>query len=170
MGNLVEVKRVDKLPEIYNNIKKLTSDDLMFLIVGDGDLRKQIEQNFTEMNANVLFTGKVPPHEIISYLGIMDVLILPSRQEGLGSVLLESQACGIPVIGSSNGGIPEAIIDKNNIIKDNEFFERKIAEKIVSILNNKYSVNLLNSLIDKFDWDKNSSKELQIYSEVLKVD
>lgn len=167
IGNLVEVKRVDKIPQIYKELNKITEDEFTFLIIGDGDLKQEMEQKFNKIDAKFLFTGKVAPQEVVDYLSVMDVLILPSRQEGLGSVLLEAQACGIPVIGSSNGGIPEVIIDKTCIIKDDQYFEEKLAEKIVFILKNKYSVNLSSEWLNNFDWDRNGEKELNLYKNII---
>ncbi|AKR12096.1 hypothetical protein AC241_26180 [Bacillus thuringiensis] len=167
IGNLVEVKRVDKIPQIYKELNKITEDEFTFLIIGDGDLKQEMERKFNEIDAKFLFAGKVAPQEVVDYLSVMDVLILPSRQEGLGSVLLEAQACGIPVIGSSNGGIPEVIIDKTCIIKDDQYFEEKLAEKILSIFKNKYSINLPNDWLNNFDWDKNGEKELNLYKNII---
>ena len=76
-------------------------------------------------------------------------MILPSRNEGLGCVLLEAQACGIPVIGSGNGGIPEAILDKDCIVEDDEQFEEKFAQKIGEILNSANDSAVLSEYIKR---------------------
>jgi len=58
---------------------------------------------------DVHFTGMLPQAEVAKWMNAMDVMILPSRNEGFGMVIVEAQGCGTSVVGSSNGGIPEAI-------------------------------------------------------------
>jgi glycosyltransferase involved in cell wall biosynthesis len=54
--------------------------------------------------------GKLDQNELPSYYGAADLLIVPStHEEGFGRVILESLACGTPVIGSRRGAIPEAM-------------------------------------------------------------
>ncbi len=48
----------------------------------------------------------------------MNVIILPSRNEGFGAVVIEAQACGTCVVGSNNGGIPEAIGSEDYVVKE----------------------------------------------------
>ncbi|MEN3042286.1 MAG: glycosyltransferase, partial [Fervidobacterium sp.] len=108
VGGLKYVKRADKLPEIFYQIATKIPET-KFIIVGDGELRKLVEKKISKLGLNALFTGRIPQTEVAKYMSAMDVMILPSRNEGFGTVCLEAQACGTCVIGSSNGGIPEAI-------------------------------------------------------------
>jgi len=105
VGNLVPIKRADKLPEIFKKIAK-DLPNTRFIIVGDGVLRDRILKEMKDLD--VVFVGRVPQKEVAKYMNAMDVMILPSRNEGFGAVCIEAQACGTCVIGSSNGGIPEA--------------------------------------------------------------
>jgi glycosyltransferase involved in cell wall biosynthesis len=57
----------------------------------------------------VTFLGAVPHEELPSWMAAADVLVLPSRREGLGLVLLEAMACGTPCVASRVGGIPEIL-------------------------------------------------------------
>jgi teichuronic acid biosynthesis glycosyltransferase TuaC len=105
VGNLKVVKRADKFPEIFKRIHEKRKNT-EFIIVGDGELRKSIAEECNKLNIKIRFTGVVPPCEVPDYINAMDVLILPSRNEGFGCVILEAQACGVPVVGSDRGGIP----------------------------------------------------------------
>lgn len=83
-----------------------------FLIVGDGILRKELEQKAYDLNiaVNVIFTGE--RKDIPDLLSIMDVIILSSHiREGMPISLLEAMAAARPVVATNIGGIPEVIVD-----------------------------------------------------------
>ncbi len=132
VGNLVFIKRADKFPEIFENIS--SNKDVEFLVVGDGELRENIEKECQKRNLNVKFVGRVSQDKVSYYMNAMDVMILPSRNEGFGAVVIEAQACGVPVVGSSNGGIPEAIGNGGISVEEGEDFEKRFADAVVEML------------------------------------
>jgi len=134
VGNLVNVKRADKLPEIFSYISSIY--DAEFLVVGDGELRKSIENECKKRKLKVKFVGSVSHEEVPYYMNAMDVMILPSRNEGWPCVVLEAQGCGVAIVGSSNGGIPEAIGDGGIVVEEGEDFEKRFAESVVKLLEN----------------------------------
>jgi L-malate glycosyltransferase len=77
------------------------------LLAGDGPLRKKLEQQ--DRNGNVRFLGRVD--DLADFLNALDVFIMPSREEGLGSSALRAMAYGLPVIASRTGGLPEIVED-----------------------------------------------------------
>ncbi|MBM4024121.1 MAG: glycosyltransferase [Planctomycetes bacterium] len=86
--------------------------DLKLLIVGDGDLRPELEALTRQLGlgASVVFAGY--QERIEDFYAAMDVFCLLSwRNEGLGNVMLEAQAMGKPVVGTDVGGIPETFED-----------------------------------------------------------
>lgn len=81
-------------------------------IVGGGKLREQLEREAAAAgDAPILLAGFWPPERISSLLAAASVFVLPSRQEGLGSILLEAMAAGVPVVAASAGGIPDIVRD-----------------------------------------------------------
>ncbi|HNY76149.1 MAG TPA: glycosyltransferase [Bacteroidales bacterium] len=166
VGNLLPVKRADKLPEIFYEINKQKEVD--FLVVGDGPLKKEIEQRCKEKNLNVLFTGKIPHDEIPKYMNAMDVMILPSRNEGFGAVVIEAQSCGVPVVGSDNGGIPEAVGNGGIIVKEGDYFEKRFATAVIELLDNPIDSETLRQRSLSFSWQNIVNKELEIYEKLIK--
>jgi len=97
----------------------------------------------------------------------MDVMILPSRNEGFGCVVLEAQACGVPVVGSDNGGIPEAIGNGGIVVPNGQNFEERFARSVMAMLNNPIPSSKLRSRALMYDWRIIVKKEINIYNEVL---
>ncbi len=89
-----------------------TAPDARVAIVGGGKLRAKLERQASKAGGGrILFAGFWPPERISTLLAAAAVFVLPSRQEGLGSVLLEAMAAGVPVVAASTGGIPEIVRD-----------------------------------------------------------
>ncbi|MGJ8454511.1 glycosyltransferase [Pseudothermotoga sp. U03pept] len=165
VGGLQYVKRADKLIEIFERIAR-NADNVRFIVVGDGELRKDIQKEAVQKKLNVSFTGRVPQHVVAKYMNAMDVMILPSRDEGFGCVALEAQACGTCVIGSNNGGIPEAIGFKEYVVEEGEDFEERFTQKVAEVLENGYDKNLLIERVRNYTWQKIVNLEKQIYMQV----
>ncbi|MED0988004.1 glycosyltransferase [Bacillus paramycoides] len=138
VGNLYEVKRADRLPEIFRGIQLEYPNEVDFIVIGNGEFREHIEQKCKQYQLNVKFLGKIEPQEVNAYINIMDVLILPSRREAFGLVILEANASGTLAIGSDAGGISEVIDNDNLIVRDNNNFEQDMAQRVAYYLKNGY--------------------------------
>jgi glycosyltransferase involved in cell wall biosynthesis len=160
VGNLIPIKRADKLGEIFHLIAK-EIPETFFIIVGDGPLRKKIEKETKGLN--IIFTGRLPQKDVAKYMSAMDVMVLPSREEGFGAVVIEAQACGTCVIGSSNGGIPEAIGFEEYVVKEGENFEERFAKRVVDVLKSGYNRNKLIERAKGFTWEEIVRREIEIY-------
>lgn len=81
------------------------------LVVGEGYLRPQLERLAADLGIadKVIFTGFM--QDVRPAAGAMDVSVLPSLFEGMGRVLLEAGAMGLPVVASRVGGIPDVVAD-----------------------------------------------------------
>ncbi|MBI3812202.1 MAG: glycosyltransferase [Nitrospirae bacterium] len=85
--------------------------DVRFLLVGDGELRPQIERQIKELKIEkqVILTGF--RNDIPRLLAAMDIVVLSSHLEGLGTSLLDAMAMSRPVVATRVGGIPEMVED-----------------------------------------------------------
>ena len=74
----------------------------MLYLIGDGKLQDDVEKQVADlgMNDHIIFVGLT--HDIPQYLSAMDMMVLPSRYEGLPNVLVEWQASGLPTLVSAN--------------------------------------------------------------------
>ena len=103
-----------KAPDTFVKAAKLIKEKIpnaFFLMVGDGELRGQVENliHQYDLGSSFLITGWVD--NPTAYMKIMDVGMLLSRWEGFGLVLPEYMACGVPIVATNVDAIP-------NIIKD----------------------------------------------------
>jgi L-malate glycosyltransferase len=84
----------------------------VFVIAGDGPMKSRCRELAEEagIGSQVLFMGF--RNDIGEILSVMDLFVLPSRMEGLGSSVLDAMQMGLPVVASSAGGIPEMVADR----------------------------------------------------------
>ena len=108
ISNIRKVKRVDDVIEIFDRIQKELPAKLV--IVGDGPEKESLENLCKKkgIDEKGLFVGN--SHEVDKILCFSDLFILPSEHESFGLVALEAMVCGVPVISSNAGGLPEVNI------------------------------------------------------------
>jgi 2-deoxystreptamine N-acetyl-D-glucosaminyltransferase/2-deoxystreptamine glucosyltransferase len=84
------------------------------VIVGDGPLRRVVEDAIagSPVRDRITHHGFVPHAQVPAVLAALDVLVLPSVYEEMGSVLVEAMASGVPVVASNVGGIPQVVTDR----------------------------------------------------------
>lgn len=108
VSNFRPTKRVPDVVEIFARVRKEAKAKLV--LIGDGpDMPLVIEKAQTlGVHEDVVYLGKQDPLE--NLLGIADVMLMPSETESFGLAGLEAMACGVPVVGSRIGGLPELVV------------------------------------------------------------
>jgi N-acetyl-alpha-D-glucosaminyl L-malate synthase BshA len=105
VSNFRKVKRVEDVIKVFAQIRKQIPAKL--LMIGDGPERPNAEELCRHLNIcqDVRFLGK--QEQVDEILSITDLFILPSEYESFGLAALEAMACGVPVISTNTGGLPE---------------------------------------------------------------
>ena len=180
VGNLVTVKNVLSLPAIFAQVASRfaevtgslsdscgRSGRLKFWIVGDGKLRAQLETACSERlirhceersDVAIRFFGNQPSPAMPDIMNCIDVLVLPSLNEGLPLVCAEALSCGAAVVGSDVGGIAE-VIGSENVVPLGDSFVNGMAEKVVAALVGQSPSQTLPSDIS---WPRTAALELSI--------
>lgn len=169
VGNIIPVKRADKFPEIFTSIQKRV-DDVEFILLGDGLLKETLQIECSKRGLLVTFINRVPHDEVVNWMNLFDVMILPSRNEGWPCVVLEAYACGTPVVGSDVGGISEAMGGLGTLVKDGENFEERFAEAVCITLMHADTIDkaTLIGYAQEHSWEGVVQQEITLYQNLLR--
>lgn len=138
-------------------------------IAGDGPERKNLQNSVTRLGleGRVNFLGAIPHHKLSQYYGAADVFVLASDREGWPNVLLESMACGTPVVATSVGGAPEVIHDPVAGLLVGTRNAGEIALTIERLLENLPERNNTRKYAEKFSWDETSMGQFELFRQIL---
>lgn len=132
ISNFRKVKRIPDVIKIFYEVQKVMPAKLM--MVGDGPERVHAERQCEELGISdkVIFFGN--SSEIDEILCFSDLFLLPSETESFGLAALEAMACGVPVISSNSGGLPEVNRDGYSGYLADVGDVEGMAQKAISIL------------------------------------
>ncbi|MGF7119004.1 glycosyltransferase family 4 protein [Methanobacterium oryzae] len=157
-GRLIKEKNVDVLIKAVYLIKKQIPDIKCF-IIGNGPEKAKLEMlvNKLDIRDNIIFKGFMDSYDdLIAYMKSSKVFVLPSIREGFGIVVIEANACGLPVIvvdHKMNAATDLIINNENGIIS--KLSENDIKDMIIEMIYKKEEME--NNCIEaakNYDWDK----------------
>jgi len=168
VGNWVPVKGLTFLFEALAQVyRKFPAARLV--MIGHGKLEPLLKQQTQHLRIEkqIIWAGPKPHAEIPLWMSAADFLVLPSLSEGYGLVVLEALACGIPVIASHVGGIPEILLsnDLGMLVppRDSEALTRAM----LNAIDKKWETKKLVEYAHTRTWSAQTQKLLQVYQNVL---
>lgn len=179
VGRLVEKKGCEYLLQAMRLVKaKIPHADLT--IIGDGRLRKDLEAMSQALKIGARFLGALTSEAVRFEFDKARVLCLPSIRagngdaEGFGLVLLEAQACGVPVVTSARGGAQEGMIHGKT---GYEFAEKSVddmALRLIELLSDdaratQMAVAAPRFVAQRFDIAKTTTALELVYAEIAGV-
>lgn len=134
VGTLIGRKGVETL---VRAIIDLNDKNIFLCVIGEGYLRQQLTDLVEEnsISDKVRFENFKPKNELPNWFNCADIFVLPSLTEPFGLVALEAMSCGIPVIASNVGGLPEFVKDGINGYIFEPSDHKELSEKIELALN-----------------------------------
>jgi L-malate glycosyltransferase len=170
-SNFRPVKRVPDTIKIFEKVQKEIPSKL--ILVGDGPDRSECEKLSRQLDLcdKVKFLGK--QEGLVEILSSSDIFLIPSQSESFGLAALEAMACGLPVVSSSVGGLPELVRhNESGFIAEIGDVER-MAKYTIELLSNEkkytlFSENARQRAVTQFDTSKVVPMYEEYYERILK--
>lgn len=172
VGGLVFRKGFHRVIECLPKLKH-KFPDIKYLVVGGPSLEGNIEEYLRNqckqlgVEEEVVFCGPKPPEELYKYLSAADLFVLPTANEGWANVLLESLACGTPVVATDVGGNKE-VISQSNLGYIVPFDDSTALFNSLSLgLTTKWNVNTLRGYAESNHWNIRITKLNKLFSQLI---
>lgn len=119
----------------------------------------------------VKFTGRVSNEELVSHYARAWVAVVPSLYEGFGLPAAEAMACGVPVISTTGGALPEVVGDAGMLVPPGD--SDALAYALLEVLRNQEKARTLGvkgyrRVLKNFTWEQAARKTLQAYRETMR--
>ncbi|HWM50175.1 MAG TPA: glycosyltransferase family 4 protein [Thermoplasmata archaeon] len=161
----VLVRAMSKLPQNYPLRLRLVGEDW-----GGAELLRHLAQRLGVAD-RVTMVGKVPRPEVVREFAEADFLVLPSRFEPFGIVLLEAMAAGLPVVASRVGGIPEIVSEGETGLLVEPDNPDALAEALRLLCQNeslRFSMGRsARERVKRYAWDSVVPRILSVFAEAL---
>jgi len=173
---IVTVARMTKKKGVQNIVDLAPSllqkhKNLLFVMIGDGELRKKLERTVEEsgLSGNFYFTGEVSREKVLGYLEQADIFALPSINEAFGISILEAISKKVPVVAMNNSGVSDII--KNGV---NGYLADSLTEFSYFLENLIETPALRTSLsreairgLSNYDWNRICEQTSSVYTSVI---
>jgi glycosyltransferase involved in cell wall biosynthesis len=139
------------------------------LIAGIGPERGKLEALAQRLGVadRVTFLGPVAQTELKEYYNAADAMVLASSREGWANVLLESMACGTPVVASNVWGTPEVVAAPEAGVLMKERTSQGIADALNALRANYPDHAATRRYAERFSWDDTTRGQLELFSRII---
>lgn len=155
-ANLFTIVHVSNMLDSHKNVSGIinticelnkTTTDFQLILIGENSLKYKVLADKLKITHKIKFINHIPHLKVINYIQQADVFVLFSNYENLPCVILESFACGTPVISSNVGGISEYFPDKFGFL-----------------IEPRNELQLLDRLKYVYNYPKNNKEEMHKYA------
>jgi len=139
------------------------------VVAGDGPNRKMLEDLARDLDVaeRVDFLGAVPQAQLRQHYGAADALVLASSREGWANVLLESMACGTPVVASRVYGTPEVVAAPEAGVLMDERTPQGVAAAVNALRAAYPERAATRRYAERFSWDDTTAGQLRIFEQLI---
>ena len=147
-------------------LRELPDVDLLIVGQGEEEPRLKILAHRLNVTERVRFVGSLPQEELCRYYNAADVLVLASSREGWANVLLESMACGTPVVATRIWGTPEVVAAPEAGVLANERTARSLRQAVQTLLARYPDRADVRRYAEGFSWDHTVAGQLALFERV----
>lgn len=143
--------------------------EMRLLIAGNGILKQSLENLAKELRVSdrVTFLGALRQDELRTYYGAADAMILASEREGWANVLLESMACGTPVVASTVWGTPEVVASPDAGVLMAERTPASLVQAVRHLQEHYPERSATRRYAEQFSWDATTQGQLALFEKIL---
>lgn len=143
--------------------------DMSLVIAGRGEMHSELERLAQRYGVaeRVRFVGAVSQDDLVEYYNAADALVLASSREGMANVILESIACGTPVVGTPIWGTPEVISERRAGVLAKDRTPQSIVAAVESLMADRPSRADVREFAMRFSWDKTTQGQLEVFHRAL---
>jgi len=166
VGNLETVKGPDVLIDAFHIMKSSITNCRLYL-TGAGSLLKHLKEKCRAhgLGKSVIFSGPVDHKTMGSWMNTADLLVVPSRNEGVPNVILEAMACQIPVVATRVGGIPEVVVENETGLLVEAERPDQLGRVIKDALGREWNKDKILRHSKEYTWESNISAILSCIQE-----
>lgn len=167
VGRLNSVKGLSTLLAAISSLKEQGRLHFKTLVIGEGEMRAELEEYIArnDLNAHISLLGEIPHDQVARWMMASDFLCLPSRMEGLPNVIMEALACGLPVVASNVGGVPELVNQENGVLVQPDDPE-ELAKALQVVAGREWDKAGIRSTISWACWSMTADRYLDVYKSV----
>lgn len=159
------------IADLIEACRKLQTPNSKLLIIGGGPLEESLrfQVKRLKLEDKVSIVGGVSHDQVPEYLARADVFVRPSLSEGLGTAFLEAMACGVPIIGTAQGGIVDFLEERKTGLFCRAGDSKDIADKIDLLLSDEdlrenIIANARKAVEARYSWDKIADQYATLFS------
>lgn len=174
LGNvaaLVDHKDQRTLLQALSLLLERDVPSFLLFIVGEGELREELTalRDRLGLREKVIFTGF--RNDVPVFLSLFNIFVMSSKEEGLGTIVLDAMSAGLPVVTTDGGGLPEMIVPEKGGLLSPAQNASALAENIERALRHpdvwKQWGAYNREAVKRFDYRETGRRNLEIYNEVL---
>ncbi|WP_438863378.1 glycosyltransferase family 4 protein [Neptunicella sp.] len=164
VGNLIELKGHHLIIEALTQLP-----NIHLCIAGHGPLENSLKKQVKELNLDnrVTFLGLLNQQQLRDYYAASDALVLASSREGWANVLLESMACGTPVIATAIWGTPEVVASKEAGLLIPERNVEQIRHTIQQLVEHPPVRSSVRQYAEQFSWQHTSDLLYTLFTNLV---
>jgi len=170
VSHLIKIKGIDLNLKAIAKLKQ-KYPDIIYLIIGKGKERKELEKLVIKLNLQdmVIFIGEGPHYKVMEYMASCDIFSLPSWNEGFGVVYLEAMVHGKPIIGCKGEGIEDVVENGKTglLVKPKDVDSLVVAlDFLLSHPSEAQDIGkrAQDLVLKNYTWEKNAEKTINLYN------